>query len=92
MTSTELDELRARVIALLEQERRALHTGEIAVRLGVATHQVHTAMHVPLQRGQAWFHSSEGYSLPPASRGRDFNTDQFWGWHSDGDDREPHGT
>jgi hypothetical protein len=64
----ELEELRDRIMDLLKRESRAMHTGEIAGRLSALTHQVHTAMHVPLQRGVAWFHSSEGYSLPPADR------------------------
>lgn len=63
-----LEQLRDRVMQLLERENRAMHTGELAVRLGTVTHQIHTAMHVPLQRGLAWFHSSEGYSLPPRER------------------------
>lgn len=66
--TADLEALRGRVLQLLQDERRAMHTGEIAARLGVPTHQVQSAMHVPLQRGTAWFHSSEGYSLPPAGR------------------------
>jgi hypothetical protein len=64
----ELEELRDRIMDLLKREGRAIHTGEIATRLGALTHQVHGAMHVPLQRGVAWFHSSEGYSLPTPDR------------------------
>lgn len=60
----ELESLRDRVLQLLEQERRAMHTGEIAGRLGVLTHEVHSAMHTALHRGLAWFRSSEGYGLP----------------------------
>lgn len=67
MTSAppELETVRDRVFDLLRQEGRAMHTGDIAARLAVPTHLVHTAMHIPLQRGEAWFRSSEGYSLPP---------------------------
>jgi predicted ArsR family transcriptional regulator len=63
--SAEIETARARVIELLRQERRAMHTGEIAARLGIPTHMVHQAMNVPLQRKDVWFHSSEGYSIPP---------------------------
>jgi hypothetical protein len=63
--SGELDTVRERVMQLLKQEGRAMHTGEIAARLAIPTHQVHSAMHIPLQRREAWFASSKGYSLPP---------------------------
>lgn len=71
MNSAQLEDLRDRIMDLLKREGRAMHTGEIAGRLSALTHQVHTAMHVPLQRGVAWFHSSQGYSLPPANRAVD---------------------
>jgi hypothetical protein len=59
-----LEETSKRVMELLAAEGRAMHGGDIAARLAVPTHMVHTSMHVPLQRGEAWFHASEGYSLP----------------------------
>lgn len=64
----DLDTLRDRALKLLEDERRAMHTGDMATRLGVPTHKVHGAMHVPLMRGRVWFSSSEGYSLAPLDR------------------------
>jgi hypothetical protein len=60
---TDLEGTRARVIELLRHEGCAMHTGEIAVRIGVPTHLVHTCMHVPLQRFEVGFSSSEGYFL-----------------------------
>jgi hypothetical protein len=60
----QLEALRGRVLDLLKREGHPIHTGEIAARLGVPTHMVHSAMHVPLQRREVWFHSSDGYSLP----------------------------
>jgi hypothetical protein len=64
----ELESLRDQAMKLLEQEDRAMHTGEMGVRLCVATYKVHSALHAPLQRGLVLFHSSEGYSLPPRGR------------------------
>lgn len=57
-------QLRQQVLDLLRLEGRAIHTGRIATQLGTTTSAVHNVMHHPLQLGQVWFASSEGYSLP----------------------------
>lgn len=66
-TDAELEAIRTRVLQLLANEGRAIHTGEIAMRLQLPTHQIATAMHHPHQAGKVWFVSSEGWSLPPAA-------------------------
>jgi hypothetical protein len=58
--------LRAQIFKLLATEARAMHSGEIALLLKVATHRIFTAMHHPQQTGKVRFISSEGWSLPPA--------------------------
>jgi hypothetical protein len=75
VTADALIALRDRVKQLLRAEQRAMHTGDIAARLAVPTHQIHTAMHVPLQRGEVWFRSSEGYSLPKYDQQRPTDSD-----------------
>jgi hypothetical protein len=64
---SEIEADRARILDLLRREDRAMPAGEIAARLAIQTHKVLTAMHLPLQRGGAWFHPSDGYSLPPTT-------------------------
>lgn len=66
-TDTEIEAIRTRVLELLVSEGRAIHTGDLAVRLELPTHRIHTAMHHPLLAGKVWFVSSEGWSLPPAA-------------------------
>lgn len=68
MTNDGLDVLRAQIVQLLAHEKRAMHTGDIAVRLQLATHQVHSALHLPMMRLEVGFSSSEGYRLLVAEK------------------------
>lgn len=59
-----LDDVRRRAIALLTEEGRAVHSGEIALRLQVKTSEVYAALHHPHQTGKLYYTASEGWSLP----------------------------
>lgn len=61
----EFERLRQRAIQLLQQERRSMHTWELAMRLSATTHLMHSAMHIALMERQVSFLAAEGWDLVP---------------------------